>query len=90
MFRRMTSWQNARERETAALLLPSPYSCSGEAAVRQKSYIVRPDVNDVRLVFAHRAFCASFLRSAAEIVRFGLFGVQRISRNEATRSLVGG
>lgn len=38
--------------------------------------IVPPDVYDVRLVFAHRAFCASeiFLRAAAERVRFVLFG----------------
>lgn len=38
--------------------------------------IVHPEVLDVRLVFAHRAFCASeiFLRAAAERVRFGLFG----------------
>jgi hypothetical protein len=41
--------------------------------------IVRRDVYDVRLVFAHRAFCATeiLLRAAAERVRLSFFGFVR-------------
>jgi hypothetical protein len=63
-------------------------------AVRQKPYsvqlwlIVAQTFYDVRLVFAHRAFCASeiFLRAAAERVRFSFFGfVCKLVRRRPTK-----
>jgi hypothetical protein len=81
-YRRLTRLGKRKERQTAALfallaqLQERQLSDRSLVACSSGLWFV-PDVYDVRLVFAHRAFCASeiFLRAAAERVRFGLFGL---------------
>jgi hypothetical protein len=63
-----------------ALDLAQRARCAAAILLRAARLIVRTGASTDRLVFAHRAFCASeiFWRADAESVRFALFSFVRI------------